>query len=121
MLSPEQLARDLAVRDLTDPAQGPHAIQILIDSAASALAARWGCEVRRCQGDRAVPIEDNYDNLRYDPADVTREARYTRYVDGRHLLRSHSTAMVPPALRHLAGEPRPPEDVLLVCPGIVYR
>src|SRR5205814_5062597 len=30
-LSPDQLARDLAVRDLTDPAAGPHAIQLVLD------------------------------------------------------------------------------------------
>jgi phenylalanyl-tRNA synthetase alpha chain len=35
------------------------------------------------------------------------------------MLRSHSSAMVPPALRELAGEPG--GDVLLACPGIVYR
>ena len=37
-LTPEQLARDLAVRDLTDPAEGPHAIQLLIELAVEALA-----------------------------------------------------------------------------------
>jgi phenylalanyl-tRNA synthetase alpha chain len=119
MLSADQLARDLAVRDLTDPAQGTHAIQLLVDHAVTALATRWGCEVRRYRGDRVVPVEDNYDNLRYDPADVTREARYTRYVDRRHMLRSHSTAMVPPALRALAASPA--DDALLACPGVVYR
>ena len=35
------------------------------------------------------------------------------------MLRSHSTAMIPPALRQLAGDPG--DDVLLVCPGVVYR
>jgi phenylalanyl-tRNA synthetase alpha chain len=35
------------------------------------------------------------------------------------MLRSHSSAMVPPALRQLAGEPG--DGVLLACPGIVYR
>ena len=35
------------------------------------------------------------------------------------MLRSHSTAMVPPALRRLAR--RPGDDVLLACPGVVYR
>lgn len=48
-----------------------------------------------------------------------REARYTRYVGDGRMLRSHSTAMVPPALRGVAAEPA--ADVLLVCPGIVYR
>ncbi|MEN3309447.1 MAG: phenylalanyl-tRNA synthetase alpha chain, partial [Micromonosporaceae bacterium] len=118
-LSPDQLARDLAVRDLTDPAAGGHAIQTILDRAVTALATRWHCAVRWCRGSRVVPVEDNYDNLRYDTADVTREARYTRYVDQRHMLRSHSSAMVPPALRALAADPV--DDVLLVCPGIVYR
>jgi phenylalanyl-tRNA synthetase alpha chain len=35
------------------------------------------------------------------------------------MLRSHSTAMIPAALRALADDPA--ENVLLVCPGIVYR
>jgi phenylalanyl-tRNA synthetase alpha chain len=35
------------------------------------------------------------------------------------MLRSHATAMIPPALRALAADPV--DDVLLVCPGIVYR
>jgi phenylalanyl-tRNA synthetase alpha chain len=36
------------------------------------------------------------------------------------MLRSHSTAMVPPALRRLARRPGG-GDVLLACPGMVYR
>jgi phenylalanyl-tRNA synthetase alpha chain len=37
------------------------------------------------------------------------------------MLRSHSTAMVPPALRSLAADRPPTADVLLACPGISYR
>ncbi|HET6706037.1 MAG TPA: hypothetical protein VFH84_13755, partial [Amycolatopsis sp.] len=118
-LTPARLARDLAVRDLTDPAAGPHAVQLVVDQAVEALAARWPCAVRRIAGDRVVTVVDNYDNLGYDPADVTRDARYTRYVDARHVLRSHSTALVPGALRNLAANPA--DDVLLVCAGLVYR
>lgn len=66
-----------------------------------------------------VPVEDNYDNLLIGSDAVARDARYTRYVDDHHLLRSHSSAMVPPALRALADQNV--DDVLLVCPGIVYR
>ena len=118
-LTPAQLIRDLAVRDLTDPAAGPHAIQLVVDRAVAAVAGRWDCAVRRWPGDRIVTIADNYDNLGYDPADVTRDARYTRYVDAGHVLRSHSSAMIPAALRALAASPV--DDVLLVCPGVVYR
>jgi phenylalanyl-tRNA synthetase alpha chain len=118
-LTPAQLARDLAVTDLSDPADGPHAIQLLIEAAVAALTAAWGGEVRWRRGPRVVSITDNYDNLGYPAAGVTRDARYTRYVDDERMLRSHSSAMVPPALRRLARNPS--DDVLLVCPGIVYR
>lgn len=118
-LSADQLAHDLTIRDLTDPTAGPHALQLIVDRIVDALARKWGCEVRYHRGDRMVTIADNYDNLGYDPGDVTRDARYTRYVDDHHMLRSHSSAMIPAALRSLAADPA--DDVLLVCPGIVYR
>jgi phenylalanyl-tRNA synthetase alpha chain len=120
-LSPAQLEHDLAIPDLSDPADGHHAIQLITDAAAEALASAWGpgCEVRWCRGPRIVPIADNYDRLGYDAADVTRAARYTRYVDEQRVLRTHATALVPRALRQLAAEPA--DDVLLVCPGIAYR
>jgi phenylalanyl-tRNA synthetase alpha chain len=122
-LSPEQLRRDLAIRDLSDPAEGPHAIQILIDRVVEGLSRVWQCEVRWCRGPRIVPVADNYDRLGYAAAAVTRETRYTRYVADGRMLRSHSTAMVPSALRRVAARPaaEPAADVLLVCPGIVYR
>jgi len=122
-LSAEQLGRDLAISDLSDPADGPHAIQLVAELAVAAVdrRERADCEVRWCRGPRIVPIADNYDRLGYDPAAVTRAVRYTRYVDDERMLRSHSTAIVPQALRQLAGERHPPADVLLACPGISYR
>jgi phenylalanyl-tRNA synthetase alpha chain len=118
-LNPVQLRRDLGMRDLSEPAEGPHAIQILIDRAAEKLSRAWNCEVRWCRGPRVVPVADNYDRLGYVAEAITRDTRYTRYVDARHMLRSHSSAMIPPALRRLARQPG--DDVLLACPGIVYR
>ena len=54
-----------------------------------------------------VTIADNYETLGY-PADApAREARYTRYVDDRRLLRTHMTAMVPEALRRLVAPATP--------------
>jgi phenylalanyl-tRNA synthetase alpha chain len=74
-------------------------------------------------------VEDNYDRLGYDLGDITRDSRYTRYVGETVMLRSHTSAGVPPALRclaregaqgddHLGGRLR---DVLLVLPGLCYR
>jgi phenylalanyl-tRNA synthetase alpha chain len=118
-LTSEQLARDLNLRDLTDPAEGRHALQLLIDLAVDVLTTAWGCEARVERGPRIVTLADNYDRLGYPAAAVTRDARYTRYVDAGHVLRSHASAMIPPALVRLAVDPA--DDVLLVCPGITYR
>lgn len=118
-LTPEQVAHDLAIRDLTDPLEGPHALQLIVNNAVVALHVAWGCPIRFARGPRIVPLADNYDRLRFPAASVARDARYTRYVDDSHMLRSHSSAMIPPALRGLAHEPC--DDVLLVCPGITYR
>jgi len=88
-LSPAQLRAALGLRDLTDPGEGSHAIQILIDRAVAALSRAWSCEVRWCRGGKVVPVADNYDRLGYAPGAITREARYTRYVSSRRMLRSH--------------------------------
>jgi phenylalanyl-tRNA synthetase alpha chain len=122
-LSAAQLQAALGVRDLSDPAAGPHAIQVLAGRAVEALARTWSCEVRWARGPAVVPVADNYDRLGYAAGAITREARYTRYVGPGQMLRSHSSAMIPPALRQLAqdGLPAGPGGVLLACPGMVYR
>jgi phenylalanyl-tRNA synthetase alpha chain len=119
MISPQALDRALALRDLSDPAQGPHALQLLVDRITGALAARWGCELRVHRAHPVVTTDDNYDRLHIGADAVTRDARYTRYVAPGRVLRTHTTAMIPPLLRDIAAEP--PADVLLACPGLAYR
>jgi phenylalanyl-tRNA synthetase alpha chain len=123
-ISAGELARDLELRDLTDPHTGPHALQLLVASATDALAARWSCEVRLRRGKRLVTVAENYDRLGFGSDVVTRDARYTRYIDESHMLRSHSSAIVPGALVELADDEnkaRAPHDVLLACVGVCYR
>ncbi|MET9627825.1 hypothetical protein ABZX92_10210 [Lentzea sp. NPDC006480] len=110
MYRTDELVRALSVRDLSDPAQGPHAMQLLIKDLLAVLDDPQ--EVRQHP---LVPVEHNYERLGYPADAVTREARYTRYVSETCMLRSHTTAMIPPAMR--ASTP----DVTLVCPGLVYR
>ncbi len=119
ILSAEELWRALSVRDLTDPAAGPHAMQHLIAAGLEALSTTWSCEVRVHRQSPVVSIADNYDRLHYPPGGVARDARYTRYVCDTALLRSQTSAMIPGLLRQLSAAP--PEDVLLACPGLVYR
>jgi phenylalanyl-tRNA synthetase alpha chain len=119
ILSAEELRRALSVRDLTDPVSGPHALQQLIEAALEALRQAWGCAVRVHRQSPIVSIADNYDHLHYPPEGAARDVRYTRYVCDTALLRTQTSAMIPGLLRRLAEAP--PEDVLLACPGLVYR
>lgn len=121
-LTDDELARALATRDLTDPAEGAHVLQRLVGDIVAALRRAWDCPAVVHRGPRVVPISENYDALGYSRDAVTREATYTRYVNEREMLRSHTSAIVPSALRGLAetSDASPP-DVLLACPGIVYR
>lgn len=118
-LTHEAYRHALAVRDLTDPARGGHAMQLLIAAIETALRVAWGCDLLLHRAHPVVSVADNYDRLHYPPGGAARDARYTRYVSETLLLRTHTSAMIPALLRRLAVEP--PRDVLLVCPGLVYR
>ena len=56
-LTVQELRRDLAIPDLTDPEDGPHAIQLIVDQAVEALSV-WQCEVRRIRASRCS-VADN--------------------------------------------------------------
>jgi phenylalanyl-tRNA synthetase alpha chain len=118
-LTPDSYRRALALPDLTDAAHGPHALQELVASAATALRDAWRCAVIVHRGHPVVPVADNYDGLGYDVDAAARASRYTRYVTPTTVLRTHTTALVPGLLRSLA--PAGHRDALLVCPGLVYR
>jgi phenylalanyl-tRNA synthetase alpha chain len=134
----------LALRDLTDPAAGPHAIQLVVAALEESLGAARHAQVRHDPGPRIVAVTDNYDRLGYRPDAVTRDRRYTRYVDDSRMLRSHTTARIPALLDQLTAESQSDTrvktggttddatdgvmdgatgrgDVLLSVPGICYR
>jgi phenylalanyl-tRNA synthetase alpha chain len=114
-LTAEQLDAALACRDLSDPAQGPHAMQVVVDRIEEGLTAAWGIPVRRDPGPRVVRVADNYDRLGYTADAITRDRRYSRYLGDGMMLRSHTTAHIPHLLRAADRE------VLLSVPGICYR
>ncbi|KAA2261774.1 hypothetical protein F0L68_15280 [Solihabitans fulvus] len=121
MLTVTELTHALSARDLTRPEQGPHAVQLLVDEIVGALGTALGSEVRVLRDHPVVPVEDNYERLGYPRDAVTRDLRYSRYVSETCMLRSHTSAMIPPALRDVAARPLGRLDVLLACPGISYR
>ena len=119
LLDPRAYRRSLAVRDLTDAALGPHAMQRLLQSVVESLKQTWGCPAIVYRAPPVVSVTENYDDLRYPAQGAAREARYTRYVTDDLLLRTQTSASIPRALRMIA--PAVYEDVLLVCPGLTYR
>nr|WP_231747731.1 hypothetical protein [Auraticoccus cholistanensis] len=104
---------------MTDPAQGRHAMQLLLRAVVSSLTGVWGVPARELRLSPLVAVPDNYDRLGFDPAAVTRDARYSRYVSPSVMLRSHTSASVPWLLGTL--DPGADVDRLHVLPGLVYR
>jgi phenylalanyl-tRNA synthetase alpha chain len=111
-ISVSELSRALALRDLSDPSHGPHAMQVLLDAIHASLPA----PVRVHRGSPIVSVTDNYDRLHYPRGGAARDARYTRYVCDTAVLRTQMTAMIPPLLDRITED-----DVVLSCPGLVYR
>jgi phenylalanyl-tRNA synthetase alpha chain len=119
LLDSNAYGRLLALRDLTDAALGPHAMQLLVQHALDALRTAWSCPVVVYRAPPVVASADNYDDLGYPPDGASRDARYTRYLTPQLLLRTQTSAMIPRALRMIA--PAHYDDVLLACPGLTYR
>lgn len=118
-LSPSDLAQNLATRDLSDPEQGPHAMQQILNGVAGALTAGWSIPAKTIRHSPLVPVENNYDRLGFDPSAVTRDERYSRYLSPTVMLRSHTSATIPWVLSTLTEQSS--VDSLIVMPGLVYR
>lgn len=118
-LTNDQLCRALSLRDLTDPAQGAHAMQTLLDEVVRTLLYEWGASLRCIRNSPIVEVHENYDRLGYETGAVTRDRRYTRYISPAVMLRSHTSAQLPKALEIYSS--RSDVDELIMAPGLVYR
>jgi phenylalanyl-tRNA synthetase alpha chain len=118
-LSADALGTTLSLRDVSDPQQGRHALQTLLETVTTSLATRWNVRSSTVRSSPLVSVEDNYDRLGFESTAVTRDLRYSRYVSDTVMLRTHTSAMIPPLLRSLA--PDDPHDRLYALPGLVFR
>lgn len=118
-LTDEQLKKDLELRDLSDPSQGEHAMQLIMNEVLEALQNYWKCPVTIYRESPIVTVEDNYDKLGIDKESVLRSEVYTRYVDDNHVLRTMASTMVPRGLQSIKNDIKP--NRLLACVGLVYR
>ena len=119
LLTADAYGQALALRDLTDSAHGPHALQLLLAEIVRALREAWNCDVVVHRAPPVVSLEDNYEQLGYPEDAPARDARYTRYVTATSVLRTHTSALIPGLLRMICRTGY--ADVLLVCVGLAYR
>ena len=62
-LSLDALSRALNIRDLSNSAEGHHAMQLIVDDIVQALQKAWICEIKIHRESPIVSIQDNYDRL----------------------------------------------------------
>lgn len=119
LVDAQALHRALRLRDLTNPEEGPHAMQLLVTAIGDALCSAWQCRVVEHRTSPLIAVSDNYDRLGYSADAAARDSRYSRYVRPQIMLRSQMSAAIPAALRLLSSANV--HDTLLLCPGLVYR
>jgi phenylalanyl-tRNA synthetase alpha chain len=100
---------------LTNPANGIHAINLIVYKIAEALQASGYPKPTIWRSSPITTVANNFDKLYFPSDSLSRSPKYTRYLSDGKLLRTHTTAIMPDLLSKLQGEQ------LIVHPGICYR
>ena len=123
IMSKEKLAASLAISDLSDPANGIHAVNLMLEKLRLYFVNKaenigWPMpEIRRSSP--ITSIENNFDRLLFPVDNATRSSIYTRYISEDLILRGHTASIIPDILEGLPS--RNITDYLVFCPGICYR
>lgn len=112
-LNEQELNQLLQIEDLT--LKHGHAINIIIDKITMMLQKNTIVISRN--NDRIVEKCNNYDRLYYPQHDVTLNSKYTKWIDQNHLLRSHTSSMIPTILDNDIEH----DDQYIIAYGMVYR
>lgn len=118
----ETIDRLLSVTDLTEPTPDGSKRNIVgrvFDGLMKGLVDANFPNIQVVRGDPIVSVEDNFNSLLFTPGNPGRSSTYTRYTDGDHILRTHTSALIPSIFRRLAKHPI--DTITLVLPGLAYR
>ena len=119
-MSSERLKASLAIPDLTDPRNGIHAINIIIEKIVTAMKkGNPDSSIEEIRGDPRVSIKDNFDDLLFPKDNAGRSSRYTRYVSEDTVLRTHMSSAAPSWLRKRSADRA--QDTIAIFPGMCYR
>lgn len=118
----ETIGRLLSVTDLTEPTPDGSERNIIgkvFDGLMKGLADANFPNIQVVRGNPIVSVEDNFNSLLFTPGNPGRSSTYTRYPDSDHVLRTHTSALIPSTFRELAKHSI--DTVSLVLPGLAYR
>ncbi|MCL4278839.1 MAG: hypothetical protein KJZ60_04025 [Ignavibacteriaceae bacterium] len=121
--STEIINKLLSVNDLTLPTpnqdeQERNIVGRIYDNVVNKLSEYNFSDIRIIRGNPVVDARDNFDNLLFSSGNPGRSSTYTRYSDENHVLRTHTSALVPSTFRKLE---RDVDRSTFVFPGLVYR
>lgn len=119
---PERIGEMLETTDFTlDPNEG-HCVNLaklrLVDRILETIPTTSNMEFRQ---DPVVSVADNFDRLQFPDDNLGRSSVYTRYVDEDTVLRTHTSAIVPPLFDRVASGEIEVVDTLFFMPGLVFR
>ena len=112
----------LEVSDLTLPTPAGEERNIIgkvFDAVVAKLEENNFPNVQVVRGDATVLAKDNFDKLLFTPGNPGRSSTYTRYTDPDHVLRTHTSALIPQTYEKLDGDNI--DATTFVLPGLVYR
>jgi len=118
----ETIEKLLSITDLTEPTKEGverNIVGKVFDSLMGGLADANFSNIQIVRGSPTVSVEDNFDSLLFTPGNPGRSSTYTRYTDNEHVLRTHTSALIPSTFRELSKNPI--DIVTLVLPGLAYR
>lgn len=120
IMADARLKESLAIPDLTDPKNGVHAINLVLNQIRSGLVAAYApIQVEEYRVSPIVSVQDNFDALLIPPDNAGRSSRYTRYVAEDTILRTHTTVAIPLWLKTLKERAR--DEHIVIVPGMCYR
>lgn len=120
IMSSERLKTSLAIPDLTDPKNGIHAVNIVINNIKQALEKFYvGVNIEEIRSNPIVSSKENFDDLLFPVNNVGRSSRYTRYVTENTVLRTHTSSGIPNWLKQASHNSI--SDTIVILPGVCYR
>jgi phenylalanyl-tRNA synthetase alpha chain len=120
--STSTIERLMSIEDLTLPiedGQERNIVGKIYDQVINKLTEYDFPNINIVRGDPIVDVKDNFDSLLFSPGNPGRSSTYTRYTDEDHVLRTHTSALIPSTFRKLVGKAI--DRVTFVLPGLVYR